>query len=192
MSGRGKHVASGSSAFIRDLVVMGVGIVVVGVLLYGGLSLLASLGSDDDALAGDTTTSTTEATTTTLPDGSTTTATTEASTTTTTTTTESTTTTTLPLPRPPAEVTVLVLNSTDRSGVAGALTTSLGEAGYRTLQPDNYEPTLDQSRVWYVGDFAPEAADIAAEFVPDALIEPYEGPDLGADVVVVLGVGYEG
>lgn len=191
MSGRGKHVASGSSAFIRDLVVMGVGIVVVGVLLYGGLSLLASLGSDDDALAGDTTTSTTEATTTTLSDGSTTTATTEASTTTTTTT-ESTTTTTLPLPRPPAEVTVLVLNSTDRSGVAGALTTSLGEAGYRTLQPDNYEPTLDQSRVWYVGDFAPEAADIAAEFVPDALIEPYEGPDLGADVVVVLGVGYEG
>lgn len=187
MSGRGKHVASGSSAFIRDLVVMGVGIVVVGVLLYGGLSLLAGLGSDDDALAGDTTTSTTEATTITPPDSSTMTATTEASTTT-----EPTTTTTLPLPRPPAEVTVLVLNSTDRSGVAGALTTSLGEAGYRTLQPDNYEPTLDQSRVWYVGDFALEAADIAAEFVPDALIEPYEGPDLGADVVVVLGVGYEG
>ncbi|MFP5332293.1 MAG: LytR C-terminal domain-containing protein [Acidimicrobiia bacterium] len=188
MSGRGKHVASGSSAFIRDLVVMGVGIVVVGVLLYGGLSLLAGLGSDDDALAGDTTTSTTEATTTTLPDGSTTTVTTEGSTTTS----EPSTTTTLVLPRPPAEVTVLVLNSTDRSGIAGALTTSLGEAGYRTLQPDNYEPTLDQSRVWYVGDFAPEAADIAAEFVPDALIEPYEGPDLGADVVVVLGVGYEG
>lgn len=188
MVDRGKHVASGSSAFIRDLVVMAVGIVVVGVLLYGGLSLIAGLGDDDDPVAGETSTTTTEAT---GGVDSSTTATTEATTTTTTTTPE-TTTTTLPLPRPPAEVTVLVLNSTDRAGIAGTLSTSLGEAGYQTLQADNYEPTLEQSRVWYLGDFAPEAADLAAEFVPDAAVEPYEGPDLGADIVVVLGVGYEG
>ena len=188
MVDRGKHVASGSSAFIRDLVVMAVGIVVVGVLLYGGLSLIAGLGDDDDPVAGDTSTSTTEAST--GADGSTTT--TAAPTSTTTTTAPETTTTTLPLPRPPAEVTVLVLNSTDRSGIAATLSTSLAEAGYQTLQADNYEPTLEQSRVWYVGDFAPEAADLAAEFVPDAAVEPYEGPDLGADIVVVLGVGYEG
>jgi hypothetical protein len=46
MDGKGRHVASGSSAFIRDLVVMAVGIVIVGVLLYGGLSLIAGLGSN--------------------------------------------------------------------------------------------------------------------------------------------------
>ena len=187
MVDRGKHVASGSSAFIRDMVVMAVGIVVVGVLLYGGLSLITSLGDDDDPVAGDTSTSTTESTEDTV---SSTTTTTEA--TTTLPSAPETTTTTLPLPRPPAEVTVLVLNSTDRAGIAATLSTSLGEAGYQTLQADNYEPTLEQSRVWYVGDFAPEAADLAAEFVPDAAVEPYEGPDLGADIVVVLGVGYEG
>lgn len=187
MGDRGKHVASGSSAFIRDLVVMAVGIVVVGVLLYGGLSLIAGLGDDDDPVAGDTSTTTTEAT-----GGSSTTTTAPPTTATTSTTAPETTTTTLPLPRPPAEVTVLVLNSTDRSGIAGTLSTALGEAGYQTLQADNYEPTLEQSRVWYLGDFAPEAADLAAEFVPDAAVEPYEGPDLGADIVVVLGVGYEG
>lgn len=190
MGDRGKHVASGSSAFIRDMVVMAVGIVVVGVLLYGGLSLIAGLGSDDDPVAGETSTSTTESTTST--DESSTTTTEPTTTSTTLAPIPETTTTTLPLPRPPAEVTVLVLNSTDRSGIAGTLATSLGEAGYQTLQPDNFEPTLEQSRVWYVGDFAPEAADLAAEFVPDAAVEPYEGPDLGADIVVVLGVGYEG
>ncbi|MDX1448797.1 MAG: LytR C-terminal domain-containing protein [Acidimicrobiia bacterium] len=170
---------------MRDLVVMAVGIVVVGVLLYGGLSLLAGLGSDDQVASQSTTTTITQTSTT----GDT-----QATTTTlaTTTTTADTTTTVELLPRPPAEVTVLVLNSTDRSGIAGSLTQSLAEAGYQTLQADNYEPTLEQSRVWYLGDFAPEAADLAAEFVPDAVVEPYEGPDLGADIVVVLGVGYEG
>ena len=106
---------------------------------------------------------------------------------------ESTTTTTeAVVVREPSEVTVLVLNSTGRAGIAGSLTAAFGEAGYQTLQADNYEPTLDQSRVWYLGDFAPEAAEIQAQFVPDGVVEPYEGPDLGADIVVVLGAGYEG
>lgn len=187
MDGRGRHVASGSSAFIRDLVVMAVGIVIVGVLLYGGLSLFAGLGADDDTDGTDATTTTA----TTSPTSSEPTTTTTASTTTSTTV-ETTTTTEGVVARDPSEVTVLVLNSTDRSGIAGSLTTSMGEAGYETLQADNYEPPLDQSRVWYLGDFAPEAAEIQAQFVPDGVVEPYEGPDLGADVVVVLGAGYEG
>ncbi|HSJ28106.1 MAG TPA: LytR C-terminal domain-containing protein [Acidimicrobiia bacterium] len=187
MDGRGRHVASGSSAFVRDLVVMAVGIVIVGVLLYGGLSLIAGLGGDDDPEAADTTT-TTEVTTT----GQSGTQTTTTTAPTTTTTEPTTTTTTLPLARPPAEVTVLVLNSTGRSGIAGALATRLGEAGFQTLPADNYAPQLDQSRVWYLGDFAPEAVDVQAEFVPDALVEAYEGPDIGADIVIVLGAGYEG
>lgn len=188
MDGRGKHVASGSSAFIRDLVVMAVGIVIVGVLLYGGLSLIAGLGSDDPDAAE--TTVTTETTETTAP--STTDPTTATTAATTTTTAPETTTTTTVAVRDPSEVTVIVLNSTGRSGIAGTLTTGLGEAGYQMLQADNYEPPLDQSRVWYVGDFAPEAAELQAGFVPDAAIEPYEGPDVGADIVVVLGAGFEG
>jgi hypothetical protein len=186
MDGRGKHVASGSSAFIRDLVVMAVGIVIVGVLLYGGLSLFAGLGADDDADAsGTTVTSVTTSPTSTEP-------TTTTAPTTTTTTAPTTTTTEAIVLRDPSEVTVLVLNSTGRAGIAGALTTAFGQAGYQTLQADNYNPTLDQSRVWYLGDFAPEAAEIQAQFIPDGAVEPYEGPDLGADVVIVLGAGYEG
>ncbi|MEX1043313.1 MAG: LytR C-terminal domain-containing protein [Acidimicrobiia bacterium] len=188
MDGRGKHVASGSSAFIRDLVVMAVGIVIVGVLLYGGLSLLAGLGADDQDPAA-----TTVASETTGPSTSETTIATTNPTATTTTPPETTTTTTAAVViRDPSQVTVLVLNAANRSGIAGRLTTSLDEAGYQTLQPDNYEPLLDQSRVWYVGDFAPEAAELQAGFVPDAAIEPYEGPDVGADIVVVLGAGFEG
>ncbi|MEX2280311.1 MAG: LytR C-terminal domain-containing protein [Acidimicrobiia bacterium] len=186
MDGRGKHVASGSSAFIRDLVVMAVGIVIVGVLLYGGLSLLAGLGADDQDAAD-----TTVASETTSPSTIETIATSDP-TTTTTTAPETTTTTAAVVIRDPSQVTVVVLNAANRSGIAGRLTTSLGEAGYQMLQPDNYEPQLDQSRVWYVGDFAPEAAELQAGFVPDAAIEPYEGPDVGADIVVVLGAGFEG
>lgn len=189
MDNRGKHVASGSSAFIRDLVVMAVGIVIVGVLLYGGLSLFAGLGPDD-ADGSQSPTSTTLAgsssSTTTEPAESTTTA------STTTTLAETTTTTAAIVIRDPSAVTVLVLNSTGRAGIAGTLTTALGTAGYQTLQADNYEPALDQSRVWYLGDFAPEAAELQAGFVPDAAVEPYEGPDLGADIVVVLGAGFDG
>jgi len=185
MDGRGRHVATGSSAFIRDLVVMAVGIVIVGVLLYGGLSLFAGLGSDDDPVAADTTTST-ETTSTTQPPS------TVSSVTTTTSAPEEETTTTVIEVRPPSEVTVVVLNSTGISGIAGALTTSLSEAGYQTLQADNFDPALDQSAVWYLGDFAPEAADVQADFVADATIAPYEGPDLGADIVVVLGASYDG
>lgn len=188
MDGRGKHVASGSSAFIRDLVVMAVGIVIVGVLLYGGLSLFAGLGADDDPDASGSTLTTV----TTSPTSSQPTTTSTVATSTTTTAESTTTTTEAVVVRDPSEVTVLVLNSTGRAGIAGALTTAFGEAGYQTLQADNYEPTLDQSRVWYLGDFAPEAAEIQAEFIPDGAVEPYEGPDLGADVVVVLGAGYEG
>ena len=186
MDGKGRHVASGSSAFIRDLVVMAVGIVIVGVLLYGGLSLIAGLGSDGDPDAASTTVAA-ETTASTEPS---TTATTAAATTTTTTVAE--TTTTVVAVRPPSAVTVLVLNSTGRAGIAGSLTTSLGNAGYQTLQASNYEPLLDQSRVWYLGDLAPEAAELGADWVSDAIIEPYEGPDLGADIVVVLGASYDG
>lgn len=187
MDGRGRHVASGSSAFVRDLVVMGVGIVIVGVLLYGGLSLLASIGDDSTEVAGSS------VTTTTAIDSAT--STTDAPTTTTTEVTSTTTTeptTTVPTAREPAEVTVLVLNSTGRSGIAGALTQQFSDAGYQVLEADNYEEPLEQSRVWHEPDFALEAVEIKDLAVPDALTGVYEGPDLGADIVVVLGATYEG
>jgi hypothetical protein len=77
-------------------------------------------------------------------------------------------------------------------GAAGRLNTRLSEAGYQTLVPDNYEPELDPSRIWYREGFAAEAA-VLVEFVPDATVEalPDESLQEGADVILVLGTGYE-
>lgn len=181
--GRGRHVASGSSAFIRDLVVMGIGIVIVGVLIYGGMSLIASIGEDSPGTSAATST-TGAPTTSSVPVTTTTTA--------ATTTTVATTTTTAPEARDPSEVTVLVLNGTQRSGIAGALTTRLSDAGYQTLDADNYSDSVSESFVWYEPGFQLEAEELRNLAVPDATTGVYEGPDLGADIVVVLGATYEG
>jgi hypothetical protein len=87
---------------------------------------------------------------------------------------------------------VLVLNAVGVAGLAAEVTEALDTLGYETLIPANYQPTLEQSRVWYHAGFAPEAFELAGAVAPDALIE--ENPDLtaDADIVVVLGASYEG
>ncbi len=184
---RGRHASkSGQSAFLRDAAIMAVGIVIVAALMYGILWLIQTWRSPDPLPGASETTQVVEpSTTTTLPASTTTTA---APTTTTT----STTTTTVPVieARPPEEVTVLVLNSVGTAGLAGRVTERLAELGYDTLEPDNYEPRLDQSLIWYKEGFGPEAQDLAANF-PDAVTEfnPDGLPE--ADVVVLLGASYE-
>jgi hypothetical protein len=85
-----------------------------------------------------------------------------------------------------------VLNSIGLDGAAGRMTSELGAAGYQTLTPDDYEPELTPSRIWYREGFAAEASALL-EFIPDATIEviPDESLQVGADIVMVLGTGYE-
>lgn len=86
---------------------------------------------------------------------------------------------------------MIVLNSTQRSGIAAQLTQALTNAGYQTLTAANYEGgTLDQTRLWFTAGFQLEAEALLPQ-VPDALVEPYDGPDQGADIVVVLGISFD-
>ena len=184
---KGKHVSSGpQSAFVRDSVIMAVGILIIAALTYGAIWLFQDLrkGSGDDPAVTETTL-TTEAPTTTAA-----TATTSSTAAPTTTSSTSTTTTTVVEVRPPAEVTVLVLNSVGTPGLARRVTENLAAIGYDTLEPDNYEPELEQSRIWYKPGFGPDAIDLAASF-PDAKTElnPDVAPE--ADIVVLLGASYE-
>ena len=184
---RGRHASkSGQSAFIRDATIMGVGIVIVAALMYGILWLIQSWRSPDPLPGTSETTQVVETPTTTTIRATTTT--TAAPTTTTT----STTTTTVPVieVRPPEEVTVLVLNSVGTAGLAGRVTETLAELGYNTLTPDNFEPRLEQSLIWYKEGFGPDAQDLAANF-PDAVTEFNPDGPAEADIVVLLGASYE-
>ena len=122
--------------------------------------------------------------------------TTQATTTTTTTaqpstTAEAATTTTVAQPRPAGEVTVLVLNSTGRSGLAARVTAELAALGYQMLEEDNYPTRLATTAVWYAPGFELEAQVLAENF-PDAEVEPFPGDDESADIVVVLGASFSG
>ncbi|MDP8959795.1 MAG: LytR C-terminal domain-containing protein [Actinomycetota bacterium] len=92
--------------------------------------------------------------------------------------------------RPPAELTVLVLNGTGRSGLAARVSGELGRAGYQTLQPDNTEEPFDTSRVWFAPGFEREARRLGNAF-PDARLEPYPEAEPPANMVVVLGTSYQ-
>lgn len=184
---RGRHASkSGQSAFLRDAAIMGVGIIIVAALMYGILWLVQSWRSAEPLPGTSETTQVVQSTTTTTIRASTTTTAAPTSTTT------STTTTTVPVieVRPPEEVTVLVLNSVGTAGLAGRVTEKLAELGYNTLTPDNFEPRLEQSLIWYKEGFGPDAQDLAANF-PDAVTEfnPDGLPE--ADIVVLLGASYE-
>lgn len=178
MTNKGKHATQTPATFYRDLAIMVLGILVVGAAVFLILYLLA-----DEPATGPTTTTTTIATTTTTSATTSTTA--DGSTTTTVSPS-----TTLEL-RQPAEIAVVVLNSIGIDGAAGRLTADLAAEGYQTLTPDNYEPEVDPSRIWFREGFAAEASRIV-DLIPGATVEPL--PDdsvaVGADIVIVLGTGY--
>jgi len=182
MTNKGKHASQTPGTFYRDLAIMILGILVVGAAVFFLLYLFAN----QPASGPTTTTTTTVAETTTTADGATTTT----QDTDTTTTTLSDTSTTVEV-RPPAEVTVVVLNSMGLDGAAGRKTTEISEAGYQTLTPDNYTPEQDPSRIWYREGFAAEASRLL-DLLPDATVEPLPDETLqeGADVILVLGTGY--
>ncbi|MFQ5966303.1 MAG: LytR C-terminal domain-containing protein [Acidimicrobiia bacterium] len=106
----------------------------------------------------------------------------------TTATTSATTTTSEPV-LDPSEVTVLVLNSTDRSGLAGRVTDTISGLGYETLEAANYANPLEDSLLWYAPGHEDEAEELA-RVLPDMIIGPNpEAPQ--ADLVIVLGSSFQ-
>lgn len=181
--GKGRHQSGSSRGFYRDLAMMVLGILALGAAVFFLLFLLADNPGGDPSttpLAVETTTTTAPATTVST-----------AGTTSTTSTTTIPASTTVPV-RPPEEVRVVVLNSMGLAGAAGRMTERLEEAGYQTLQADDYQPELDPSRIWYREGFSAEA-NVLLEFLPDAVVQALEEEDLqeGADVIMILGSGYE-
>ncbi|MCI0679488.1 MAG: LytR C-terminal domain-containing protein [Actinobacteria bacterium] len=178
MTGRGRHASNGTSSFYRDLAVMIGGIVLVGAAVFFVLILLAD-GPTTTTTEGVVTTPTTVPAPSTSTSGATSTS------------IDVTTTTTIPQ-RDPSEVRVLVLNSMGLAGAAGRLTERLAELGYQTLPADDYTPEQDPSRIWFREGFSAEANVLLSQ-LPDALVEsiPEETIGEGADIVIVLGTGYE-
>lgn len=182
MTIKGKHSSEGSGDFYRDLALMIGGIIVVGAAVFLVIFWLAD-NSDPVVTTTDSTTTTTTAQVAVA---------TTVQTVTTTPPTPTTTTSTVPV-RSNSEVRVIVLNSTQVSGAAGALTSNLGDAGYLILPADDYRPIQDPSRIWYRGSFSAEANELL-QYVPGAVVEPLAVSGLaeGADVIIVLGTGFDG
>lgn len=108
------------------------------------------------------------------------------------------TTTVAPAARPPGEVTVQVLNATDRSGIAGQGTDLLSLAGYETVPAGNALES-QESGIYYAEGFEAEALAVAETLGSglESLVQPLDPAaslsddpaDAGlADIVVVLGI----
>ena len=190
----GRHASPGYGRFTRELTSFAVRLFLVAVVFFGAIWVLVTVvpdwlgngGDEDTALATDQTTSTTEESVSSVLDSVITPPTVGTATTTST---APETTTTVPPERLPADVVVLVLNSTNRSGLAASATAVLADLGYQTLEPGNATPVLSDSEIHYSSGFALEAFTVAAQF-PDAVVAPDPETDLAADIVVILGTSY--
>lgn len=189
----GRHASDDTSRFRRDLFRMSLlGLVAVAAIAAVTVGLQVLLGGDDSPppTEAPASTATTASTTTTTAPPTTSTTSTTTTTTTTTTTLPPTTTTTLPPPLEPEELTVLVLNSTGRTGLAGRTTQRIAEQGYQTLQADNFSPTLDVSLIRYAPGREREAETLA-ELIPDANLELSAEADPPPHLVVILGLSFQ-
>lgn len=179
---RGRHAARAN--FSRDLVVMILGIIAVGAVVFAALwfgsSILGGDGQAEDTtvLAVSSTTASSFPTPTTVAPSSTTTPPAE-------------TTTPTITPRPPSEIVVQVLNAIGTTGLAADVTTELRAAGYDTVPAADYQPILAQSQILFRDGFGPEAFELAALF-PDAQVGMSRDMPEGVDLVVLLGGSFEG
>lgn len=184
MANKGRHAGEDGN-FYRDLAIMILAIVGVGALVFFLLFVFAG-----DTVSDTTTTSSTTSTTTSTTVGES--STTEPTVDTTTTTTS----TTIPV-RANEDVRVVVLNSVAIGGAAGRFTQVLADLGYQTLQADDFRPEQDPTRIWFREGFSAEANTLAEFMLEDSgtetLVEPLPDETLkpGADLVVVLGTGYQ-
>jgi hypothetical protein len=162
-----------------------VGIVVVGAVVFGALWVGSSLlGNGVEAM--DTTSTSTSSTAVTVAPSSTATAAQPS-----TTAPPAETTTPTITPRPPEEIVVQVLNAVGTTGLASEASNIVRAAGYQTIAPDDYEPTLEQSAILFRDGFGPEAFELAALF-PDAEVGMSQTVPDGVDLMVLLGASYEG
>ena len=101
-----------------------------------------------------------------------------------------TTTTTVPAP---ATIHVLVANGTNTNGVAGAVTTDLGQKGYGTLTAANSLTRVTASQVYPTGGSAAAAQEVAQTLgLPTSSVQAVGAPapvssSTGATVVVIAG-----
>lgn len=195
MSDRGRHLRQSGFGFYRDLLLLAAGILVVGAVVFGALSLWASNGNDPSdptvpaRLDADATTTSTSIASSTSPTAPTTTA--PPDTTAPPSTAPTTTPTTIREARDPSEVRVVVLNSTGVTGLAAQLTEELAPLGYQLGEPSNYTPELSDTMIFHSDDFGFEAVQLL-DVVPDATVAADSdlAAEWGVDVVVVLGRSY--
>ncbi len=95
--------------------------------------------------------------------------------------------------RPPAEVTVLVMNGTSVNGAAGKYSDAIATAGYQMLEPATSDVKTPTTLVYFAEGFEAEAAQVAlaagapATVTPAAMPTPPPGDIGAANVVVVIG-----
>ncbi len=103
-----------------------------------------------------------------------------------------TTTSTVPVALDPADVTVLVLNSTGRTGLAAGATADLAALGYGTEEPSNISPERTLLEIYFV-----EGRELEAIALSDAMggatlfLDTQEIVPADVDLVLVLGTDYE-
>ncbi len=96
--------------------------------------------------------------------------------------------TTLPTTPSIPTTSVLVLNSTDISGLAGRVSEYLGSLGWNVVGPNNYAPPLDVTTVYYPEGQEAAAQQLAAAAPGDADTIALAIPAVPADALtVVLG-----
>jgi hypothetical protein len=97
-----------------------------------------------------------------------------------------------PPARPKGEVVVRVANAAGVDGAAGEWTTTIGDAGYQTVEATNFPTIREATAVLYAAGFEREAAVLAQDLRAPAdglvaLTEPPQVDPAGANLVVLLG-----
>ena len=192
----GKHAAPGYGRFTRELSSFTIRLLVVAVAFFGAIFVLVTyvpdwLGGEDETAqpAVEQSTSTMTGSTSSVLDSAISTPSTSLPPPPTTSTLATTTTTTATAERDPADIRVLVLNSTETSGLAASASSALADLGYQMLEPSNWTPTLPGTQIQFSLGFALEAYTLAAEF-PDGEVLQNPAADPPADIVVILGTSF--
>jgi hypothetical protein len=90
-------------------------------------------------------------------------------------------------------VVVLILNGTDRAGLAGEVGDVLRHGGYDAVSVATAPQSRADTVVYYRADSLPEAQRLANKYFPDAKVQPIPaGAPSTVQVEVILGADYSG
>lgn len=206
----GKHASSDNSQFVRDVLSFGLRWLLGAIIIFGGAWFLTTQVFGGTDRASSTTTTAIEASPTSVPASTeptpdptvaasiTTVVVTPApveSTTATTVAPSSTTTTVAPTTTrapelTPDQITVRVLNSTGRNGLAATVTSDLAALGYIMRTQDNYGTPLATTTVFFIPGLGREALTLASQLPGETITEVNPATEPSADLLVVLGSSY--